>query len=94
MCVNDDFLDNFLNVCVLVFSWDDAWPKQAPRTKNWNVTAEQRKLHHPTVANRGMITDDAATCIDQNFQDRWRCLISVDDIIGMYVQLLMLMLCQ
>jgi len=42
---------------------------------------EQRANHHPNIASQGLLTEEIASCIDQVFMDRWRCLMSVDDLI-------------
>eukprot|EP00039_Didymoeca_costata_P011721 m.165843 g.165843 ORF g.165843 m.165843 type:complete len:551 (+) comp15267_c0_seq3:46-1698(+) len=62
--------------------WDPSWPKTAPRPPSWNVSMEARANHHPNIANQAMLTDDVANCIDTNFQNRWRTLMSVDDVIS------------
>ena len=63
-------------------TWETSWPQRAPRTGNWNVSHESLSLHHPTISSRVPFGDDTAACIDANFKDRWRCLMSVDDIIS------------
>ena len=61
--------------------WDPSWPATAPRPPSWNISAEARSKHHPTVAGQAMLDENAASCIDENFKNRWRTLMSVDDII-------------
>mmetsp|Transcript_146131 Transcript_146131/g.207128 ORF Transcript_146131/g.207128 Transcript_146131/m.207128 type:complete len:535 (+) Transcript_146131:75-1679(+) len=61
--------------------WDPSWPATAPRPPSWNISAEARSKHHPTVANQAMLDDNAAACIDKAFKNRWRTLMSVDDLI-------------
>jgi N-acetylglucosamine-6-sulfatase len=63
-------------------AWDDAWPAGAPRPPSFNLSKAARRLHHPTVAAMGAITDDVAGCIDDDFKDRWRTLMSVDDLVA------------
>lgn len=63
-------------------TWNATWPATAPRTVNWNVSHAALALHHPTVSARQPLSEQTATCIDQNFRDRWRTLLSVDDLIG------------
>ena len=63
-------------------AWDDAWPAGAPRPPSFNLSKAARRLHHPTVAAMGAITDDVASCIDDDFRDRWRTLMSVDDLVA------------
>jgi len=62
--------------------WHPTWPTAAPRPPSWNMTKEQLANHHPTVASQSMLTADVAECIDSTFKDRWRCLMSVDDLIA------------
>ena len=62
--------------------WNEAWPATAPRPPSWNMTAAQLSKHHPTVASQSPLTDAVARCIDSTFKDRWRSLMSVDDLIG------------
>lgn len=50
----------------------------APRTPNYNYSA---KDHHPLIANQPIITAKQAEWTDNLFQNRWRCLLSVDDLI-------------
>ena len=61
--------------------WSPSWPSGAPRPPSFNLTRDQRKGHHHTVANMGPITGEVATCIDNDFKDRWRTLMSVDDVV-------------
>ena len=70
-------------------TWDDGWPEQAPRIGTWNVSFEQLSGHHPSVSNRTTLIDQAqADCIDSDFKDRWRCILSVDDIVAEVIQTL------
>lgn len=63
--------------------WDDAWPKQEPRPAGvWNASYASRKDHHGNIATQPMITDEAAEVITGIFKNRWRCLMSVDDVIA------------
>lgn len=61
--------------------WDPSWPQGAPRLPNYNLTMEERADHHPTIAKMGLIGQDTASCIDDAFKNRWRTLMSVDDVI-------------
>lgn len=62
--------------------WGQGWPKTAPRPPSWNLTKVQLANHHPNVASQAVLTDDVANCIDKAFKDRWRTLMSVDDLVG------------
>ena len=46
------------------------------------MTAAQLADHHPNVASQAVLTESVATCIDQNFMNRWRTLMSVDDVVA------------
>jgi N-acetylglucosamine-6-sulfatase len=62
--------------------WDASWPKHEPRPENWNCSAESRKDHHGNIATEPMITSEASKVITGVFKNRWRTLMSVDDVIG------------
>ena len=51
--------------------------RKAPRTENYNFSALD---HHYVVRMQQPITETVAQDIDLLFQDRWRSLLSVDDI--------------
>eukprot|EP01060_Flectonema_neradi_P023355 TRINITY_DN315_c0_g2_i5.p1 TRINITY_DN315_c0_g2~~TRINITY_DN315_c0_g2_i5.p1 ORF type:complete len:524 (+),score=126.69 TRINITY_DN315_c0_g2_i5:42-1574(+) len=68
-------------------TWEEGWPAQAPRPPSWNMTKEQRADHHPTIANQDVFTEQTAQCIDDTFKNRWRTLLSVDDVISATHQL-------
>jgi N-acetylglucosamine-6-sulfatase len=62
--------------------WDPSWPKREPRPPNvWNATAADRADHHGNIATQPMLTAEAAEVITGVFRNRWRCLLSVDDVI-------------
>lgn len=63
-------------------SWDPSWPQREPRTPNWNCSKECRADHHGNIATEPMLTEDTATTIHGIFKNRWRCLMSVDDLIA------------
>ena len=67
--------------------WSDEWPGHAPRTPNFNVSRSALAKHHPTVASRLPISEQTATCIDDDFRNRWRTLLSVDDIVASTIAL-------
>ena len=62
--------------------WSPDWPATSPRPPSWNLTSEQLAHHHPTVAANVPLTHTVANCIDTAFKNRWRTLMSVDDIIA------------
>jgi N-acetylglucosamine-6-sulfatase len=68
--------------------WDESWPKHEPRNNPaWNATAEDRKGKHGIIPSQPMITHQAAQIITDVFKNRWRTLMSVDDLIGDVVTL-------
>jgi len=62
--------------------WEPSWPAHEPRPINWNCSAAIRANHHGNVATEPMISEAAATVITDVFKNRWRTLMSVDDLIG------------
>ena len=62
-------------------AWDPAWPAAEPRTPNWNCSAASRADHHGSIATQPMLDAEAATVITGVFKNRWRALLSVDDVI-------------
>ena len=63
-------------------TWDLMWPKTAPRPPSYNVSQAALAKHHPTISTRPPFNTKTAQCSDTYFQNRWRTLLSVDDIIG------------
>jgi len=61
--------------------WDSSWPETSPRPPSFNCTAKQRANHHPTIAAMDMFTNKTVECIDNVYKNRWRTLMSVDDVI-------------
>lgn len=61
--------------------WKPTWPTGAPRPPSWNVTQGVLARHHPTISSRPPFGHQTAACIDADFKDRWRTLLSVDDIV-------------
>jgi len=55
---------------------------QAPRTPNYNVTGKDM---HWLIDQQQPISDTCADQIDENFRNRWRALLSVDDAIAAMV---------
>ena len=62
--------------------WQDDWPEHEPRTPNWNMTAAQRAGHHGAPGNNALLTDEASDVITGIFKNRWRTLMSVDDVVA------------
>lgn len=58
---------------------------KAPRTKNYNFSALD---HHYVIRSQPPITSTQAPEVDELFQNRWRSLLSVDDIMIELVTLL------
>ena len=61
--------------------WDDDWPAHEPRPPNWNCSFESRRHHHGCIATAPMLTDAAASVITGAFKNRWRTLLSLDDLV-------------
>lgn len=68
--------------------WDPSWPENEPRGDNWNCSLESRKNHHGNIATQPMITAEASRIITGVFKNRWRTLMSVDDVIGDVIALI------
>lgn len=62
--------------------WDPSWPQQEPRPENWNCSFESRRQHHGNIATEPLITEEASRIITGVFKNRWRTLMSVDDVIS------------
>eukprot|EP00930_Biecheleria_cincta_P015223 TRINITY_DN12775_c0_g1_i2.p1 TRINITY_DN12775_c0_g1~~TRINITY_DN12775_c0_g1_i2.p1 ORF type:complete len:587 (-),score=86.87 TRINITY_DN12775_c0_g1_i2:20-1537(-) len=62
--------------------WDPSWPDHEPITENWNASFESRKGHHGNIATEPLITKEASSVITGIFKNRWRTLMSVDDVIA------------
>jgi len=61
---------------------------EAPRTPDYNASKEQLKNHHWLISQQGPITQKEGGAIDDLFRNRWRTLLSVDDAVHAYVNLL------
>ena len=66
------YADNFKNM-------------KAPRTPNWNYSALD---HHYVIRSQQPISAEVENKSDTLFQDRWRSLLSVDDIMTGIIQML------
>jgi N-acetylglucosamine-6-sulfatase len=63
--------------------WDANWPSTEPRDNPaWNASYEARADKHGNIPTQPMITEEAATVITGVFKNRWRTLMSVDDLIA------------
>ena len=61
--------------------WDASWPVREPRTPNWNCTKASRSRHHGCIATAPMLTGSAESVITGSFKNRWRTLMSLDDLV-------------
>ena len=48
---------------------------------SFNLSYEARANHHPTIREMDLLTKQTVACIDETFMNRWRTLMSVDDVI-------------
>jgi len=62
--------------------WSSSWPKQEPRPVSWNCSMESRANHHGNIATNPLISESCADYVTTSFQNRWRSLMSVDDVIN------------
>jgi len=62
--------------------WHPSWPKHEPHSPNWNCSFESRTNHHGNIPTEPMITGEASKVITGVFRNRWRTLMSVDDLIA------------
>merc|ERR1712190_481070 len=67
--------------------WAPEWPATEPRPASWNCSAESRKNHHGNIATQPMISENCADYVTTSFKNRWRTLMSVDDVIDEVIQL-------
>jgi len=63
-------------------AWDPSWPEHEPRDENWNCSIDSRQKHHGNVATEQMITPEVGRFITAIWRNRWRTLMSVDDLIS------------
>ena len=61
--------------------WNDSWPMHEPRPPNYNCSHDSRKDHHGNIATQPMLTREAAEVVTAVFKNRWRTLMSVDDLV-------------
>jgi N-acetylglucosamine-6-sulfatase len=62
--------------------WDASWPAHEPRPVSWNCSAESRRNHHGNIATEPLMTQQEALVVTGIFKNRWRALMSVDDVIA------------
>ena len=62
--------------------WDPSWPESEPRPENWNCSAEARANHNGVIPTQPLLTEEFAEVISDVFKNRWRTLMSVDDVIA------------
>ena len=53
-----------------------------PRPASWNCSAESRSDHHGNIATEPLMTEQEAAVVTGIFKNRWRALMSVDDVIA------------
>jgi len=80
--------DPFIPAAWYADYWNDThWPAHEPRPEAWNCSAESRKDHHGDIATQPMITEEASRVMTDIFKNRWRTLMSVDDLIADVIEL-------
>ena len=62
-------------------AWDPVWPTTEPRPPNYNCSAASRAKHHGNIAKQPMMSGEGAAVTTGVFKNRWRCLLSVDDLV-------------
>ncbi|KAJ8600108.1 hypothetical protein CTAYLR_003467 [Chrysophaeum taylorii] len=62
--------------------WDPSWPAEEKKGKAWNASYATRKTHGANVPTQLPLTDYAADVIAGIWRNRWRTLMSVDDLIA------------
>jgi len=62
--------------------WDTSWPAHEPRPISWNSSMLSRADHHGNIATEPLMTSEAAAVVTGVFKNRWRVLMSVDDLIA------------
>ena len=65
--------------------WDASWPEHEPRPIAYNATFAARAGHAGDAATNPMLDDAAAAVVTGAFRNRWRTLMSVDDVIAAVV---------
>ena len=62
--------------------WEPEWPEREPRPPNWNCSSAERSKHHGVIATAPMLDGAAEAVITASFKNRWRTLLSFDDLIA------------
>lgn len=62
--------------------WEPEWPAMEPRPVSWNCSFASRVDHHGVIATNKMISPKCADYVTTSFKNRWRALMSVDDVIA------------
>lgn len=63
--------------------WDPNWPHTEPRDGGaWNASHAERADHPRDVARNPLLSNETADMISGIFKNRWRTLMSVDDLIA------------
>ena len=65
--------------------WYDEWPAAAPRHA-WNLSFAQLSKHASNVRIGRSLSAAAVRVIDSNWRNRWRALLSVDDMVEALVE--------
>ena len=65
--------------------WDASWPDHEPRPPSYNSSFEARADHHGNIATNPMLDAEAAAVTTGIFKNRWRTLMSVDDLVASVV---------
>lgn len=74
--------ESFLPAPWYIDYWDPSWPSIEPRPPPWNSSSEARANHPSDVATMPLLTQEAADVVTGVFQNRWRCIMSVDDLVA------------
>eukprot|EP01051_Picozoa_sp_SAG22_P005307 SAG22_NODE_311_length_12629_cov_20.911891_2_plen_389_part_00 len=67
-------------------AWEPGWPAHEPRPVSWNCSAASRAKHHGNIATEDMMTVQEAAVVTGIFKNRWRVLMSVDDVIAAVIK--------
>lgn len=63
-------------------AWDESWPDHEPRDATYNCSFESRRNHHEPIPSVPLLTENSARMVTGVFKNRWRTLMSVDDLIS------------
>ena len=70
-------------------TWNSSWPRHEPRfdvSKSWNSSVESRQHFHGTIQTGQAFTEEEVELIAGIHRNRWRTLMSVDDLVAAVVQ--------